>query len=137
MTWAPTQVQKTIYQTLTGDATLVGLLGGSKVYDHVPDNEDFPFIHLQIKPFEDRGNHTHEGWTGTIQINVYYRAPGRGDLPVQNIQAEIDRLLHSQQLCFDGWNIIVFRRQLVDIIKEDDNVTLHGVQVFNLMLGEV
>lgn len=135
ITWAPTEAQKAIYTQLTGDATLMAMIEG--VFDHVPDNQEFPFLTLQIKPWNDRGNETWEGLSATITIHTWYRRPGTGDLEVQKIQKRIDDLLHEVHICIDGWNIISFRRSTIDILTDPDNVTLHGVQVFNLMIGEV
>lgn len=134
-TWAPTETQKTIYAILTGDSSLMTMVNG--VFDHVPDNRNFPFITLQIKPWTDRGSETWEGLGATIQINVWYYHPGAGDLEVQKIQRRIDQLLHDKDICIDGWNIVAFRRTLIDIIVEPDNITLHGIQIFNLMIGEL
>lgn len=138
MTWAPSEVQKTIYETLNNDVTLTALLGsGGKIFDFIPNNQSFPYIQLQIKPWEDRGNHTNEGLSAVITVHTFYRSPNRGDKKVQEIQQRIDTLLHNKDLCFDGWNVISFRRQLIDILIEEDSVTLHGVQKYNLLLGEV
>jgi len=138
MTWAPQEAQKAIYDALANDSSLQALLGGSgKILDHVPDNSPYPYVTMQIKPMNDRGNQTLEGVQIDYQINVWYRAPGRGDLKVQEIQARIDELLHKQDICIDGWNVISHRRSTVNILDEPDGVTKHGVQVFNLLLGEV
>jgi hypothetical protein len=107
------------------------------VFDHVPDNQDFPYITLQIKPWLDRGSETWEGLEATIQINVWYYRPGAGDLEVQKIQKRIDELLHNKDVCIDGWNIIAFRRTMIDILVDPDNITLHGVQTYKLMIGEI
>lgn len=140
MTWAPTEAQKRIFTILSTDTALQSLLGGTptdpRVYDHVPDAKSYPYVTMQIRPLTDRGNHTWDGVEIRFQINVWYRAPGRGDLKVQEIQARIDQLLHNKDICVEGWDIISLRRTLVDILIETDNVTQHGVQIFNLMLGE-
>lgn len=135
MTWGPQETQKTIFDTLSNDATLTALLGASKIFDHVPDNTPFPFVTIGDMVWEDRGNHTWDGLTGRLQINVWYRAPGRGRKNVQEIQKRIDELLHSQDVCIDGWDIISLRRSTLEILIEPDNVTLHGVQIFNLLIG--
>lgn len=139
MTWATTEAQKTIYFTLANDAVLQGLLGASnedsKIYDHVPDEAVFPFVKLSIKPMSDRGNHDWEGVSIPYQIDVWYRAPGQGDLMVQQIQERIDFLLHNKDICIDGWSIIVHRRSTVNILDEPDGRTKHGIQIFNLLLG--
>jgi hypothetical protein len=136
MTWAPQELQKTIYDTLTSDTTLMALITG--VYDStaVPEYTSFPYVTIGDGPFEDRGNHTWEGWTVPVTIHVWYQEEGRGRKKVQEIQAEIYRLLHKQDICVDGWNIVNLRIQTVDVIIDSDNVTLHGIQIFNLLLGE-
>lgn len=136
MTWAPTETQKTIYTLLGADSALTALLGANKIFDHVPDNAAYPFVKLRIKPWTDRGNHTLEGLSCELQIDVWYQAPNRGDLKVQLIQKRIDELLHSVNIEIDGWNVISLRRAFIDVLTEPDNVTLHGVQKFNLMIGE-
>jgi hypothetical protein len=146
-TWAPQETQKEIFELLGNDATLVGLLGGTvygagpvhgdpKVYDLVPNETEYPYVSMDISPFNDRGNHTKEGWECEFQINVFYRAPGRGKKQVQLIQKRIDELLHQSEICIEGWNNLGCRRLMADILTEDDNVTLHGIQRFKILLGE-
>lgn len=149
MTWAPKEAQIRIFTVLSQDATLQTLLGTTtaapKVFDHVPQGTLFPYVTMQIRPMSDRGNQTLEGVAFAYQINVWHRAgtdvttgtpTGRGDKQVQEIQARIDFLLHRQDICIDGWNIISHRRSTVDVLDEDDGVTKHGIQIFNLLLGE-
>lgn len=134
MTWAPTEAQKTIYEVLSGDATLTTLLGGAKIYDTVPDDMPYPYVVLYIMPLEDRGCHTLEGFESEFQISVWSQE--RGNLPIQNIQKRIDELLHKSEPCIDGWNILSLRRTVVDIQIEDDNITRHGIQRFKILIGE-
>lgn len=141
MTWAMTEAQKTIYTVLAGDSALQALLGGSvpspKVYDSVPDQKAYPYVTMQIKPMQIRDNEDWDGVSFQYQINVWYQAPGQGDLKVQQIQKRIDELLHKKDICIDGWNIVTHRRSVVDILDEPDGRTKHGVQIFNLFLAEV
>ncbi len=110
--------------------------GVQKVFDFVPDNTPYPYIVLQVLPWTDRGSHTYEGLECEFQITTWYRAPGRGNLQVQNIQKRIDELLHKAEPCIEGWNIVSLRRTFVDILTDDDNVTKQGIQRFNLLTGE-
>lgn len=140
MLFAPQSTQKTIYEILSTDAALQTLIGGTvgdpKIYDFVPDNKVFPFITIGEGPWTDRGNHTTEGLQTDFVVNVWYRAPGRGRLKVQEIQKRIDELMHKSDPCIEDFNVIVLRRKLIDILIDPDNVTLHGVQTFKLMIGE-
>lgn len=139
MTWAPTESQKTIFTLLSTDSALITLLGSAKVYDAfaVPQDIEYPYVTINLNPMNDRGNHTDEGVAFEPQINVWHRSPERGALKVQQIQKRIDELVHNQDICIEGWNIIVCRRTLVNILPEPDGVTLHGIQRFKLWLGEI
>ena len=137
ITYAPTETQKAVFTLLNLDTTLQTLLGSNKIYDHVPDNSPYPYVTIRIKPWEDRGNHDFEGLSCQLSINVWYREDGRGDLEVQKIQKRIDELMHSQDICIEGWNIVSLRRSTIDILDEPDGVTKHGIQIFNLLIGEV
>jgi hypothetical protein len=148
MTWAPLELQKAIYLIIASDDEMIDLLGGDsttdstsdKVFDHVPDNTPYPYVVIFNNDFEERGNHTFEGFTTEVQISVWYRPgarlTGRGNKGLQLIQERIDELLHKQSVCVEGWNTLQFRRSLISIEVEEDNVTRHGIQRFNVLLGE-
>lgn len=140
-TWPPTVAQAAIYDRLSEDDDLLTLLGGTaKIYDYVPQNTSFPYITMNISPWEDRGNHTNEGFSCTFQIDVWYQPGGssyhgRGNYRIQQIQKRVDELLHKYNLSVSGWNTLILRRSLVDIITDQDGVTKHGIQQFKLYLG--
>lgn len=146
--WAPIDTQSAIYTLLATDDALIELLGedadtvdvSTRVLDHVPDNQASPYVVIQIKPWEDRGNYTYEGLSATLTIHTWYTpgssaTTGRGDKQVQLIQKRIDEILHRSQLEIVGWSNLILRRSLVDILVEPDNVTRHGVQQFKLFVG--
>lgn len=146
MSWAPQQVQISIYNRLTADSALMVLLGTTvagtqKVFDHVPDNTDFPFVVIESKPWEDRGSHNTEGLSSEFAIHSWYQPgtsgfTGRGDKQIQLIQQRIDQLLHKYALVISGWNNLGLRRSVINILTEPDNVTKHGIQNFKLLIGE-
>lgn len=111
------------------------------IFDLVPDDTPYPYIVIYPLPFTERGNHTKEGWGNEFQVSVFYQPgkngnTGRGYKQVQLIQFRIDELLHLSDLCIEGWNNLGLRRTFVDIQTLEDNVTLNGIQRFNLLLGE-
>ena len=136
MTWAPQESQKTIYEVLTADAPLMALISGAFDSTNVPQGQAFPYITIGETTFSDRSSHTHRGFTADMIIHVWDQSDNRGRKKVQSIQAEIDRLLHTVNICIDGWNIINFRQVSVEVIVDADNVTMHGIQKFNLLIGE-
>lgn len=138
-TWAPQEVQKTLFTVLSGDAELQTKIGGvpadPKVYDLVPQGVAYPYITIDVN-MSDRGNQTGEGWQGEPQINVWAQGDNFGKKFVQEVQKRIDELIHNQNLCVDGWNLLVCKRTIADVFKETDNVTVHGVQRFKINLGD-
>jgi len=135
MTWLPTETQKAIFAVLSEDEELISLLGsGQRIFDNVPQNMSYPYVTMQIKPWADRANTTWDGLTGELTIGTWCRAAG--DLPVQTIQKRIDELLNNTDPCIEGGTVISFRRTMIDILQDPDGVTLHGVQKFNLKIGE-
>lgn len=136
MTWAPQEFQKTLYTLLTGDSMLMALISGVFDSGAVPQNQLFPYVTIGESPMTDRSNHTTRGFASQFTIHVWYQELGRGRKSVQLIQKEIDRLIHAQNICIDGWNIISCRAIFQDVIIDIDNVTLHGIQRFNLLIGE-
>jgi len=139
MTWAPQESQIALFNKLNGDATLTSLIGANRIFDHVPQNQAFPFIQIEVKPFEDRGNYTFEGLKADLFVHVWYQpgsaSTGRGDKQVQLIQKRVDELLHKKELPVVGWSTLLLRRSLIDILTDPDGVTKHGVQQFKLFLG--
>jgi hypothetical protein len=136
MTWAPIEIQKAIYETLANDTQLQPLITG--VFDSaaVPQNQEFPYVTINPGQLVDRSNHTHRGFETQIQIDVWDQSENWGRKRVQLIQKEIDRLLHDVTICIEGWNIISLRQIQVEAFVDIDNVTMHGVQRFKLMIGE-
>jgi hypothetical protein len=136
MTWAPIEVQKAICETLANDTQLQPLITG--VFDSaaVPQNQEFPYVTINPGQLVDRSSHTHRGFETQIQIDVWDQSENWGRKRVQLIQKEIDRLLHDVTICIEGWNIISLRQIQVEAFVDIDNVTMHGVQRFKLMIGE-
>jgi hypothetical protein len=136
MTWAPIEIQKAIYETLANDTQLQPLITG--VFDSaaVPQNQEFPYVTINPGQLVDRSSHTHRGFETQIQIDVWDQSENWGRKRVQLIQKEIDRLLHDVTICIEGWNIISLRQIQVEAFVDIDNVTMHGVQRFKLMIGE-
>lgn len=136
MSWAPTELQISVYNVLSNDSALTTLLGGAgKIFDHVPDSSPYPYVKMAVKPLTDRGNESWDGVNVEVKLSVWYQAAGLGDLKVQQIQKRIDELLHNVSISINGWNIIAGRRKSVDIMDQPDGRTKHGLQLFNYLLG--
>lgn len=116
---------------LKADGTLSGLVTG--IYDNVPDETAEPYITIPDSKFEDSSSHTHDGFKGSITINVW--SVSRGTLETKTIQNRLYELLQNLDLELAGFNTLNFRLGLNEVLKDVDGRTHHGVTRFDFLLG--
>ena len=124
-------VQQKVYTVLTGDATLMGLIEG--VYDNVPDNPLAPYVTIGDDEYSDFSSHTHDGFEGSVQIDVWSEAVGRKEC--KTIQNRIYTLLQNLDLAIDGFPTLNFKCGLSTVEMDPDGRTYHGVQRFDFLIG--
>jgi hypothetical protein len=69
-------LQVAISATLTSDATLDGLIDG-KVYDRVPPDSTFPYVHMRAFQAIDDSTDCAEGWEVFADLDVWSDAAGK------------------------------------------------------------
>ena len=125
------ELQKTIYDTLSGDSTLTSTYGAN-VYDYVPDNSSFPYIKVGEETSVDNGTKTLQGNEHTLVIHTFSQY--RGSKEVKNIMSRIYALLHESSLSVSGASLVNLRFEFSDVIKENDGLTTHGLQRFRAVV---
>lgn len=123
-------IQTAIYNALTGDSGLMALVEG--IYDSVPQTEIFPYVTI--------GDDNHVGWTtnttlGTdaqIVIHVWSRDRGRKEIKI--IQGAIYDILNRANLTYSGYDIINIEMLDSSSFLDNDGLTRHGVQTFNVLI---
>lgn len=133
MTWAPKEYQKRVYEILSASPALTAIVG-TRIYDRVPDDAQFPYVVIGVAEFNGRDSHTHSGWTASITLAAWTQNLGRNQ--AFQILEIIETLLHNQTLGANGWHELSFRRDFSRVLAQDDNVTYEGVLRFNLLTGE-
>lgn len=129
------QIQRQLFSTLNGDATLSGIVTG--VFDFVPQGQEFPFIRIGEAEFTRLESQTTTGFEGEITVDVWSRESTLGTKPVNEILSRISDLMHNTDSI---WNIadhcmINFRENFRTVLVEEDSVTYHGVIRFSMTLG--
>lgn len=125
-------LQKALYETLTGDVTLMDLI--TDIYDRVPDAADFPYVTVGSLRARDWSSKTHTGMEYTVQINVWSREGGRKESA--DIMGRIYTLLHDQPLTVEGQTLISIRFVSSDILLEKDGWSYHGILQFTALLQD-
>jgi hypothetical protein len=110
-------LQKAVFATLAGDATLAGLLGGAKVYDGAPRNAAAPYVHLGELVARDWSTATEAGSEITFAVVVWSRAEGR--IEGIAIADRVTALLHDQDLAVEGFTLVNLRHVATETARVD------------------
>ena len=130
-------VQTGVFTCLTGNTALIDLLanGADSVLDHVPAGTTFPYIVIgesQSKPLDGQrvsGN--------DIILTLHTYGRGNGMQEIRRIMSAIYDALHT--VSFAVPNQILVLCQYVDSGTglEDDGMTRHGIQRFQIITEPV
>ncbi|MDA0780675.1 MAG: DUF3168 domain-containing protein [Rickettsiales bacterium] len=127
--YASWDMQKALYDALTGDATLTGLITG--VYDHVEQETAFPYVTIgesSINAFDTKDT---DGMEHILTINSWSRKRGRKE--IKQIHAEIYRILQNQNISISNQHIILIQFDFEEIYLDPDGLTYHGVLRFRCL----
>ena len=125
-------IQKAIYEKLTGDSQLMVIISG--LFDYPPQSAVFPFVSLgNIRSFEIPslvgGTVEHQ-----CDINIYSREAGHKQ--TAGIMEIIYRLLHNRTISVSGKNFVMMHIDSNSIQLEDDGWTYRGFMHLNIVLQD-
>jgi hypothetical protein len=124
------ELQQAIYNALTGDATLMGMVQG--VHDHVPQGAAFPYVTVgegSARPWRAVGL---DGVETTLILHVWSRERGRKQ--AKQIMAEIHRILDDADLTLSGHVLVSLRFEYSHTVLDADGVTYHGIARYHAMI---
>mgnify|MGYP003109840586 CR=1 FL=1 len=119
-----TEVQKSIFSTLSGDSTLDGLIGNNKILDDVPQGTDYPYVQI--------GEEDKDGQEYTLTIHIWSRY--RGNKETKEIAERIYTLLHNSAISVSGASLANIRNEFFTVLVDDDGLTRHGVMRFRAIV---
>ena len=123
-------LQKSIYETLTSDTTLMALVSG--VFDRTPQGTAFPYVMLGESAGSDWSTKTTNGMEQNVILHVWSRQGGRTE--AANIMARIHTLLHHANLNVDGQTLVLIQFTGSNITLENDGFTYQGIMRFQALL---
>jgi len=123
-------LQKAVYQTLTGDTTLMALVAG--VFDRPPQGTDYPNITLGESAGSDWSSKTTTGMEHNFTLHIWSRNGGRTE--AATIMERIHTLLHEASIAVDGQTLVLMRFTASNIGLESDGFTYQGVMRFQVFL---
>lgn len=124
--YASWELQKALYDALTGDSSLMALITG--IYDHVEQETAFPYVTIgesSISAFDTKDT---DGMEHILTINTWSRKRGRKE--IKQIHAEIYRILQNENIPISNQVIILMQFDFEEIYLDSDGLTYHGVLRF-------
>lgn len=128
MTAPAAELQKAIFAALTGDAALLSLLGGAKVFDAAPADAAFPYITFGRTTAFDWSTGTETGSEQLLSLHVWSKARGRKQALA--IMERCRSMLHDQALELTGHHLVNLRLEFAEVRQDDDLALQRGVMRF-------
>ena len=123
-------LQKAIYQTLSGDSTLLAMVNA--VYDRPPQGSPYPYITIGESTVSDWSSKTTAGTEEIVKLHIWSRNGGRKE--TASIMERVYQLLHQASLTVTGQTLILIRFMSSDITLENDGFTYQGIIQFKALL---
>lgn len=118
-------LQQAIFNSITTDATLLGLLGGPRIYDDVPQSAAHPYLTLGQSISRDWSSVGDTGEEHILTLHVWSRAAGRKE--AHQIMGAVRDCLHDRQLALTSHRLVNLRHEFSDARREPDSETYHGI----------
>lgn len=125
MTSAGWSLQRSVFAALTADSKVTGLLGGERVYDHVPRGAAFPYVTFGQSVERDWSTGSEEGSEHILTLHVWSQSAGRKQ--AEMIMAAMRAVLHDKALTLSGYRLINLRHEFSDARRDPDGETVHGI----------
>ncbi len=121
-------LQKSVVQALKSDVALSGLLGGSYVYDFVPQRAAYPFVSLGNVVSRDWSTSSERGDEHALTLHIWSKA--RGKKQCHLLVSAVRRVLHDVELVVEDHALVNLRYEFSDVRLDPDGETLHGIVRF-------
>ena len=127
------ELQKAIYNKLSGDAGLTADITG--VFDHVPQDQGFPYITIGDISLKDWSSLTTIGFEGGMKIKIHSRY--RGHKEARQIAEKIRQILHEGDISIDGHEFVNSRFISSNVVLESNGLTYRNETKFRLFFNKV
>ena len=105
---------------------------GAGVFDEVVEGSSYPFVQIGEDTALDYSTKDVTGGEYTINIHVWSQYTGSKEC--KNLMDRIHDLLHDSTLSVTGFNLVNFRFEFSDILRDPDGITRHGVMRFRAVI---
>ena len=126
--------QEAVFAVLVDDAMLTDMLGGLKIFDHVPEGTAFPYIAFSNLTSRDGSTATEPATECRLTLNIWSQELGKRQVLL--IMQRIRTLLHDQNIAFSEHTLVNLREEFTDIAQQRDRKTLRGLIRFRAFIEQ-
>jgi hypothetical protein len=134
MTAPAAELQKAIFSSLSGDATLVALLGSARIFDNAPANVAFPYITFGRTSIYDWSTGTESGTEQLFTLHIWSKAKSKKE--TLDIMEVVRERLNDASLPLDGHQLVNLRLEFAEARHDDDLSVHHGMLRFRAVTEE-
>jgi hypothetical protein len=134
MTAPAAELQKAIFSSLSGDATLVALLGSARIFDDAPANVAFPYITFGRTSIYDWSTGTESGTEQLFTLHIWSKAKSKKE--TLDIMEVVRERLNDASLPLDGHQLVNLRLEFAEARHDDDLSVHHGMMRFRAVTEE-
>lgn len=118
-------LQKGIYETLSQNPSITGLLGGTNIYDDAPQNANYPYLTFGESIARDWSTGSEEGLEHILTLHVWSRAGGKKQ--THEIIEAIRQALQGGAVPVDEHHLVNLRHEFSEARQDPDGETYHGI----------
>lgn len=131
---ASLELRRALITHLRSDSSVTSLLGGPKVFDHVPDSARDPYIQVRENA-RAWDTSTDYGKEHDVEINAWSSKEGRKE--IDEIMRAVELSVRSASLSLNGHRLVSIRFALMDVVREDQGQTYFGYARYRAVTEEI
>lgn len=109
MTTAASALQQAVVAALSDDTALTGMLGGARIFDHVPRRVTPPYVAIAGSTVIDWSAGADRGAEVVLTLQVWSDLAGRSE--VERIMGRVHELLDDREPALAGHRIVSLRHE--------------------------
>ena len=125
MSTASHELHQHVFKTLLSDTALMGLLGGEKVFDRVPERVAPPYVVMGQMSDTDWSTSTEDGKTISFTLHAWSKHRSREESHA--ILAQIEQALTEAAVTLPGHHLVSLRTLFSEVRRDAPSKNLHGI----------
>ena len=128
-------LQQAVIAALQGHTPLTTLLGGSYIFDHVPDEQAYPYLGVSRAVTTQADSIGLSAMEHVLQLDAWSGASGKAE--TYQILSAVHDVLHEAALTLSGYTLSSLRHRKSEILRDPDlaDQPYHGFAEYRALVS--